>query len=78
MIVRLESATLTSLYYDPEIITKSIELNHFVFVNHKAMIRKIIKKHDKNVSQCRFMPVWYYWNLGKTFSLLTISVLSKY
>ena len=66
-IVRLERATSTSLHYDPEIIAESIELNQFVFVNQEA-IRKIIKKHDKNLSQCRLMPVWY-WKLGKTSSL---------
>ena len=54
-LITLEQATS----WTPNIVSEALELNQFVFVNQEA-VRKIIKKHDKNIPSCQLLVVWRY------------------
>ncbi len=61
--------------WSPNSVAEAIELNQFVFVNEEAL-RKIIKKHDKNIPHSQLLPVWK-WKLSLNLTVRIIDVLLK-
>ena len=68
---------LMELEQNPKLASKDVsnilELNQFVFVNQEAL-RKIIKKHDKNVPFNKLYTIWR-WKIDFSFTLRIIDTL---
>lgn len=76
-VIRLESRGIAD--WQPSDISEVLELNQFVFVNQEAL-RKIIKKHDKNLPQNRLYTIWRWkmdFQLTQRIIDLVLNVISK-
>lgn len=47
----------SSKEWNPATISETLELNQFVYINQEAL-RKIIKKHDKNLPLQKLNSIW--------------------
>jgi SPX domain protein involved in polyphosphate accumulation/uncharacterized membrane protein YidH (DUF202 family) len=61
--------------YRPDIFSEALSLHQFVSVNQEGL-RKIIKKHDKNIPEKKLYPTWR-WKADFGMTQRTIDVLFR-
>ena len=67
---------MSSVENSNSFVSECLELNQFIFVNQEAL-RKIIKKHDKNLSGTTYSPINYLLTTILNFLLTHILTYSR-